>query len=286
MNGKVCVVTGANAGIGRATALGLAKLGATVVLVCRNSERGQAAVREIKAVSGNQAVDMVEADLSTQAAVRQLAADLRARYSQLHVLINNAGIAPVRRSLTADGIESAFAVNYLAPFLLTNLLLDELKASAPARVVNVAGDFHRKATIRFDDLMSEKDYSGTAANNQAKLALIMFTYELARRLEGTGVTANCLHPGPTATDGPLHDPNLSAFGRAMYRIVRVFFQSPEKGAGTSIYLAASPEVDGATGEYFSKKRAVASSPESYDLAVALRLWDVSAQLTGLARSLD
>jgi len=284
MNGKVCVVTGANAGIGRATALGLAKLGATVVLVCRNSERGQAAVREIKAVSGNQAVDMVEADLSTQAAVRQLAADFRARYSQLHVLINNAGIAPVRRSLTADGIESAFAVNYLAPFLLTNLLLDELKASAPARVVNVAGDFHRKATIRFDDLMSEKDYSGTAANNQAKLALIMFTYELARRLEGTGVTANCLHPGPTATDGPLHDPNLSAFGRAMYRIVRVFFQSPAKGAETSLYLASSPEANGVTAKYFVKKRAVESSPESYDTAVARRLWDMSAQLTGLVPS--
>lgn len=286
MKGKVCVITGANAGIGRATALGLAELGATVVLVCRNPDLGQAAVQEIKAASGNQAVDMLQADLSSQAAVRQLAADFRARYSQLHVLINNAGIAPVRRSVTADGIESTLAVNYLAPFLLTNLLLDEFKASAPARVVNVAGDFHRKATIRFDDLMSEQDYSGAAANNQAKLALILFTYELARRLEGTGVSANCLHPGPTATDGPLHDPDLSAFSRAMYRIVRVFFQSPEKGAETSIYLASSPEVDGVTGKYFIKKRAVESSPESYDAAIALRLWDVSAQLTGLARSLD
>jgi NAD(P)-dependent dehydrogenase (short-subunit alcohol dehydrogenase family) len=286
MKSKVCVITGANAGIGRATALGLARLGATVVLVCRNPHRGRAAVQEIKAATGNQAVDMLVADLSSQAAVRQLAADFRARYSQLHVLINNAGIAPTRRSVTADGIEGIFAVNYLAPYLLTNLLLDELKASAPARVVNVAGDFHRKATIRFDDLMSEQDYSGAAANNQAKLALILFTYELARRLEGTGVTANCLHPGPTATDAPLHDPDLSALSRAMYRIVRVFFQSPAKGAETSLYLASSPEVDRVTGKYFIKKRVVDSSPESYDAGIALRLWDLSAQLTGLTRSHD
>jgi retinol dehydrogenase 14 len=157
-----------------------------------------------------------------------------------------------------------------------------LKASAPARVVNVAGDFHRKATIQFDDLMSGKAYSGIRANNQAKLALILFTYELARRLEGTGVTANCLHPGATATDGPFNDPDLSAFSRTMYRLVRVFFQPPEKGAETSIYLASSPEVAGVTGKYFIKKRPVNSSPESYDVASAQRLWDVSAHLTGLA----
>jgi NAD(P)-dependent dehydrogenase (short-subunit alcohol dehydrogenase family) len=222
------------------------------------------------------------ADLSSRASIRQLAAEFKARYSGLHVLINNAGIAPVRRSVTADGIESTFAVNYLAPFLLTNLLLDVLKASAPARVVNVAGDFHRKATIRFDDLMSEQAYNGVRANNQAKLALILFTYELARRLEGTGITANCLHPGPTATDGPLNDPDLSAFSRTMYRLVRVFFQRPEQGAGTSIYLASSSEVAGVTGKYFIKKRSVNSSPESYDVAIAQRLWDVSARLTGLA----
>ena len=282
MNSKVCMITGANAGIGRATALELAKLGATVVIVCRNPDLGQAAVREIRAASGNQAVDMMLADLSSQAAIRQLAADFKARYSQLHVLINNAGIAPVRRSITVDGIDSTFAVNYLAPFLLTHLLLDVLKASAPSRVVNVACDFHRKATIRFDDLMSEWAYSGIAANNQAKLALILFTYELARRLEGTGVTTNCLHPGPTATDGPLHDPDLPAFSRTMYRLVRLFFQRPAQGAATSIYLASSPEVAGITGKYFIKQRAVASSPESYDVAIAQRLWDVSAHLAGLA----
>jgi len=281
MNGKVCMITGANAGIGKATALGLAKLGATVVLVCRNPDLGQAAAHEISAASGNRNVDLLLADLASQPAIRQLAADFKACHARLDVLINNAGIAPVRRSVTADGIESVFAVNYLAPFLLTNLLLDVLKAGAPSRVVNVAGDFHRKATIRFDDLMSEKEYNGIGANNQAKLALILFTYELARRLEGTGVTANCLHPGPTATDGPLNDPNLPAFSRIMYRLVRVFFQSPERGADTSIYLASSPEVAGGTGKYFIKRRAVSSSPESYDAAIARHLWDVSARLVGL-----
>jgi NAD(P)-dependent dehydrogenase (short-subunit alcohol dehydrogenase family) len=285
MNDKVCMITGANSGIGRATALGLAGMGATAVMVCRNRDLGQAAAQEIRAQSGNQRVELLVADLSSQAAIRSLAANFKARYSRLDVLINNAGIAPVRRSVTVDGIESVFAVNYLAPFLLTNLLLEALKASAPARVVNVAGDFHRKATIQFDDLMSEKAYTGVRANNQAKLALILFTYELARRLAGTGVTANCLHPGATATDGPLNDPDLPAFSRTMYRLVRAFFQSPERGAETSIYLASSPDVDGVTGKYFIKKRAVASSPESYDVAIAQRLWEVSSQLTGLAPDL-
>jgi NAD(P)-dependent dehydrogenase (short-subunit alcohol dehydrogenase family) len=282
MKNRVCMITGANAGIGRATASGLAQQGATVVMVCRNRDLGAAAQDAIKRESGNQAVDLLVADLSSQAAVRQLVADFRARYPHLHVLINNAGIAPVRRSVTVDGIESTFAVNYLAPFLLTNLLLDELKAGAPARVVNVAGDFHRKATIQFDDLMSEQAYNGIRANNQAKLALILFTYELARRLEGSGVTANCLHPGATATDGPLNDPDLSWFSGAMYRLVRVFFQKPEQGAATSIYLASSPEVADVTGKYFIKQRPVASSPESYDMAMAQHLWEVSSQLVGLA----
>jgi NAD(P)-dependent dehydrogenase (short-subunit alcohol dehydrogenase family) len=185
--------------------------------------------------------------------------------------------------VTVDGIERVFAVNYLAPFLLTNLLLGMLTDSAPARIVNVAGDFHRKASIQFDDLMSEKDYNGTRANNQAKLALILFTYELARRLDGTGVTANCLHPGAVATDAPLKDPNLPAFSRSMYKIARLFFASPEKGAETSIYLATSPEVEKVSGKYFIKKAPAASSPESYDEEIARRLWKVSEELTGLVK---
>jgi len=280
MKDKVCVITGASSGIGKATAVDLARMGATVVTVCRDQGRGEAALAEIKAATGNPNVDLLLADLSSQAAIRQLAKEFKTHYPQLHVLINNAGVALSKRSVTGDGIETVFAVNYLAPFLLTNLLLDVLKAGAPARVVNVAGDYHRKATINFDDLMSERDYNGMQANNQAKLALVLFTYELARRLEGTGVTANCLHPGAVATGGPLKDPDLSSFARLMYALVKPFFLSPKRGAETSIYLASSPEVERITGKYFVKKRAVASSPESYDLEIARRLWEVSAQLTG------
>ena len=280
MEPRVCLVTGANSGLGKATALGLAKLKTTVVMVCRDQARGEAAQSEIKAVSGNPNAQLMLADLSLKADVRRLAESFKARYARLHALVNNAGVALRKRTMTADGIETVFAVNYLAPFLLTNLLLDIIKGSAPGRVVNVAGDFHRKATIRFDDLMFEKGYSGIRANNQAKLALILFSYELARRLEGTGVTVNCLHPGAVSTDGPLKDPDLSPFSRLLYRMVRFFFLSPEKGAQTAIYLASSPGGEGITGQYFIKKKPVKSSPDSYDADIARRLWDVSANLTG------
>jgi len=281
MEARVCLVTGANSGLGKATALGLARMKATVVMVCRDQARGEGAQAEIKSVSGNPHVELMLADLSSQADIRRLAESFKARHPRLHVLVNNAGVALRKRSVTADGVETVFAVNYLAPFLLTTLLLDILKLSAPARVVNVAGDFHRKATIRFDDLMFEEDYTGIRANNQAKLALILFTYELARRLEGTGVTANCLHPGAVGTDGPLKDPDLSPLSRLLYKMVRPFFLSPERGAQTAIYLASSPEVEGVTGRYFIKKRPVKSSAESYDQEIARRLWNVSAKLTGL-----
>ena len=284
MNGRVCVVTGANSGIGKATALGLAKMGATVAMVCRNERAGLAAREQIQAESGNRDVALLLADLSLQGDVRRLAHDLRARFPRLHVLVNNAGVAPIKRSVTTDGVETTLAVNYLAPFLLTNLLLETLKASVPSRVVNVAGEYHRKATIDLDDLMYETDYSGVRASNRSKLALVLFTYELARRLEGTGVTANCLHPGAVATGAPLKDPDLPSFSRLAYRLVKPFFLSPERGAETSIYLASSPEVEGVTGKYFVKKAAAESSPESHDQAVARRLWDVSVGLTGLGMS--
>lgn len=285
MKGKVCLITGATSGIGQATSIGLARMGASVVVVGRDVERGEAALREIRAASGNPEIRLLIADLSSQAAVRRLAEEFKALQLPLHVLINNAGIAPTRRSLTVDGIERAFAVNYLAPFLLTHSLLDDLFASAPSRVVNVAGDFHRKASMNFDDLMSERNYSGTRANNQAKLALILFTYELARRLEGTGVTANCLHPGAVATDAPLKDPDVPGFSKLMYRLVRLFFLSPTKGAQTSIYLASAPELEAVSGKYFIKKAQAVSSPESYDTAIASRLWEVSVSLTGAGASL-
>jgi NAD(P)-dependent dehydrogenase (short-subunit alcohol dehydrogenase family) len=283
MENKVCIVTGGTSGIGKATAIGLARMGSTIVIVGRDKKEGENAQNEIKSKSGNQKVDLFLTDLSSQAKIRKLADDILAKYQALHVLVNNAGIASIKRSVTEDGIECVLAVNYLAPFLLTNLLLERLKSNAPARVVNVAGDFHRKATIQFDDLMSEKDYNGIRANNQAKLALILFTYELARRLDGSGVTANCLHPGAVATDAPLKDPDLPSFSRFMYKLVRVFFASPEKGAETSIYLATSPEIEYVSGKYFIKKTRVASSPESYDEEIARRLWKVSEELTGLAK---
>ena len=281
MDARVCMVTGANRGIGKATALGLARMNATVVMVCRDRGRGEAALAEIKAESGNQAVDLLIADLASQASLCQLVSDFKDRYQQLHVLVNNAAIFRSKRTVTPDGIETCFAVNYLAPFMLTNLLLDSLKASAPARVVNVSGSYHRKATIDFDDLMCEKTYSALRANNQAKLALILFTYELARRLEGTGVTANCLHPGAVATDFAETDPDMSPFLRLVYKLLKLFFVSPEQGAETSVYLASSPEVEGVTGKYYEQMVETPSSPESYDVAVAKRLWQVSTELAGL-----
>lgn len=274
MTGKVYLVTGANAGIGRATALGLAQLGAKVVMVARNRERGEAAQVDIQKESDNEQVDLLLADLSVQADIRQLAKDFKERYTRLDVLINNAGIIPPARSVTVDGLETQFAVNHLAYFLLTNLLLDVLKASAPARVVNVSSGVHHSATIDFDDLQSTRSYSARGAYNRTKLMNVLFTYELASRLEGTGVTANCLHPGAVAT-------NMLADYRGIPRGEPAGGVSLAEGARTSIYLATSAEVEGVGGKYFDNMRAVRSSELSYDSELAKRLWQVSAELTGL-----
>src|SRR3984893_4708652 len=199
MQGKICMVTGANSGIGKATALALAQMGATVVMVCRDRARGEEARSEITTKSKNNAFDLMQADLSSQESIRQLVEHFKQRYTQLHVLINNAGAAFPGRRETVDGLEMTFAVNYLAPFLVTNLLLDVLKASAPARIVNVSSNSHEAGYIQMDDLQEEKHYRSMRVYGQAKLAVVLFTYELARRLQGTGVTANCLHPGFVAT---------------------------------------------------------------------------------------
>jgi NAD(P)-dependent dehydrogenase (short-subunit alcohol dehydrogenase family) len=272
MQGKICMITGSNSGIGKETALGLARLGATVVMVCRDQSKGKAAQAEIKQKSGNPFVDLLIADLSSQQSIRQLAQAVRVRYPQLHILVNNAGIInPRQRAVTIDGMEKTFAVNHLAPFLLTNLLLDHMKASAPARIVTVASSAQN--AINFDDLQHEKHYSVWEIYGQSKLATILFTYELARRLEGTGVTANCLHPGIVSTN-LAHD--LNPLFRAMARLL---FTSPEKGAQNSIYVASSPEVEGKSGKYFVKQCEARSSAASYDSASAQRLWQVSKQLT-------
>lgn len=280
MQGKVCLITGGSRGIGQAAAIELAGMGATVVIVARDSARGDAVVAEIRAKTGYPA-GMLLADLSSQEAVRGVAQEFRARYNRLDVLVNNAGAVFSRRSVTVDGFERTFALNHLAYFLLTNLLIDLVKTNAPARVVNVSSDAHKGAVLDFDDLQSEHKYAGFRAYGRSKLANILFTHELARRLEGTGVTANCLHPGVVATGFNRNNGILMRIGMTL---VRPFFISPEKGAQTIVYLASSPEVEGVTGEYFVNCTATTSSPASYDDEAARRLWEVSARLTGLSGS--
>jgi NAD(P)-dependent dehydrogenase (short-subunit alcohol dehydrogenase family) len=278
LSGRVCVVTGANRGIGRATAEGLAGLGAQVVLVCRRKEDGEAASREI-ADKAPLAPEVVSADLSSQISIRQAAGYIRGRYPSLHVLINNAGVIPPRRQLTVDGLEMQFAVNHLAYFLLTNLLLPQLEAGAPSRIINVSSGAHAHTGLDFEDLQAQRSYQPKSVYSRSKLANILFTYELARRLAGTGVTANCLNPGVVATRMLDDYMGVPAAGPA---VGRTFGASAEEGAETSIYLASSPEVESVTGKYFEGSRPVASSRESHDEAVARRLWEVSARLTGLS----
>ena len=275
MHGKVCVVTGANSGIGRATALGLAERGATVVLVCRNEARGAAVLEEIERRRGTGAAALIVADLASQRQVRQAAATCRQRFERLDVLVNNAGISGSRtRLVTEDGLEATFAVNHLAPFLLTGLLLDRLKASAPARVVTVSSAAHRLFALDFDDLQGERRYSSFGAYCRSKLANVLFTHELARRLEGSGVTANCLHPGIVAT-GLFRD--MPRWVRVA--LVRPFLLTPEQGADTVLHLAAAPDPAGLSGRYFARRRPVRSSRASRDAEAARRLWEASEALT-------
>jgi retinol dehydrogenase-14 len=278
MTGKTVLITGATSGIGKATAMGLASMGASVVMVGRDRGRGEAAMADIKENSGNASVGLMLADLSSQEQIRRLAHEIKEAYPRLDVLINNAGVIRSERITTAAGLETTFAVNHLAYSLLTNLLLDRLKAGAPSRIVNVASGEQRNGTIDFDDLQGEKGYKGAKAYSQSKLATVLFTYELARRLEGTGVTANCLHPGVVGTN--LGSGVSGAFGFVV-RALTPLMKSPEKGAQTSIYLASSPEVEGLSGRYFVKKAEARSSNVSYDERIARRLWEVSAELTML-----
>jgi NAD(P)-dependent dehydrogenase (short-subunit alcohol dehydrogenase family) len=280
MAGRICVVTGATRGIGRASAAGLGRLGATVVLIARRREDGERTSREI-ADHSTVPPTVVTADLASQASIREAAAELRRLYPHLHVLVNNAGLITRRRELTVDGLELQFAVNHLAYFLLTNLLLDQLKAGAPSRIINVSSGAHSGARLDFDDLQGERGYDGNRAYSRTKLANILFTYELARRLQGTGVTANCLHPGVIGTQLLADYMGIPIAGRAL---ARTFGASPEKGAETIIYLATSPDVETVTGKYFEAKRERRSSRESYDEAAARRLWDVSESLTSLSSS--
>jgi retinol dehydrogenase-14 len=278
MRGKVCLVTGANSGIGRATAMALAMEGATVVMVCRSRDRGEAARADITTQSGNDAVDLLLADLSSHREIRQVAEEFRRRHQRLDVLINNAAAIIGARRVTEDGLEATFALNHLSYFLLTDLMLDMLNASAPSRIVNVGSVAHEGTTIDFDDLQGERRYDGRGAYAVSKLANLLFTYELARRLEGTRVTANCLHPGVVATN---ITKEAVLWVRLAATLLRPIFLSPEQGAETVIYLATSPDVEGVSGKYFIKKAPVDSSPESYDRDAARRMWEISADLTKL-----
>ena len=277
MTGKTVLVTGATGGIGLATAAGLAGLGARVGIVGRDAARSEAAATQLRAVGGQ--VDVFIADVSSQDEVRRLADEALATYPRLDVLVNNVGGYWATRHTTVDGLEHTFAVNHLAPFLLTNLLLDRLRASAPARVVTVSSGAQAMGTLDFGDLQGEQDYSGQRAYNQSKLANVMFTYELARRLAGSGVTANVLHPGVVRTDFGRED--SKGWMRLMLPVIRPFMKNPERGAATSIYLASSAEVEGVTGRYFANGKPTASSKASQDGAAVARLWDVSAELVGL-----
>jgi NAD(P)-dependent dehydrogenase (short-subunit alcohol dehydrogenase family) len=279
MSGRVCLVTGATSGIGRETALGLAKRGAQVIVAGRDETRGRETLAAIAAQTGRADAELIVADLSSQGEVRRLAAEVRGRHDRLHVLVNNAAVITPRRTATVDGLETQLAVNHLAPFLLTNLLRDLLEAGG-ARVVNVASQVESRGTIDFDDLGRERrPYERLDAYCQSKLANVLFTYELSRRLAGTTVTANCLHPGVIAT-------NLLAAFEGRHAALRFFTMrgrpGPREGAATSLYVATAPNLERVTGRYFRECAEASSSPRSRDEAVAARLWDVSARLTGLA----
>ncbi len=280
MSGKVVIVTGSTDGIGKATARALAAMGATVVIVGRNPDKTTATVEELRAATGNEQIEGMLADFASLAQVRQLADAFKQKRDRLDVLINNAGAVFAKRGETEDGFEQTFGVDHLAPFLLTNLLLDLLKQSAPSRIVNVSSEGHKVSGMRFDDLQAERRYTAMGAYGQAKLANVLFTYELARRLRGTGVTVNALHPGSVASNFGAGQAGLLA------PVIRFFITrfgiTPEEGAQTSVYVASSPDVAGVTGKYWIKSKPVRSSAASYDNEAAERLWQISAEMTGLA----
>jgi NAD(P)-dependent dehydrogenase (short-subunit alcohol dehydrogenase family) len=279
MTGKTVVITGANSGIGLETAVALAKAGARTVITARDRGRGEAAVADIRARSGRDDVDLVVFDLASISSIRQGAAAILQRCDRIDVLVNNAGVVLSDRRQTADGFEATFGVNHLGPFLLTELLLERIKASAPARIVNVASTAHKGARkgLDFDDLQSTRGYGGMQVYSKSKLANIYFTTELARRLEGSGVTVNCLHPGTVATgygrDGD--SSGVLAFG---LKVIKPFILSAAQGARTSVYLASSPDVAGITGRYFVKCKAHKPSSVAQDDEAARRLWKTSAEL--------
>jgi retinol dehydrogenase 14 len=279
MAGKTVLVTGGTAGIGKATALGLARMGARVAITGRDSGRSEVAARELRAAGGGQ-VDVFVADLSAQSEVRRLAQEVLQHLPRIDVLVNNVGGYWNTRHITAEGLERTFALNHLAPFLLTHLLLDRLTHSSPARVVTVSSNAQAQGRIDFDDLQGELSYSGSRAYSQSKLANVMFSYELARRLQGRSVTAKAVHPGVVSTAFGAEDP--ATVQRVFIPLLRRFMKTPAQGATTSIHLASAPDLEQVTGRYFADSKPKPSSKLSYDLTAAAQLWQISADLVGLS----
>ena len=267
---KIVLITGATSGIGKEIAKGLAALGATIVLTSRNQDKGIATKNEIIQATNNKNIDVIPCDLASFESILTCCTEFTTKYHALHVLINNAAVWDFKRRESTDGIENIFATNYLAPFLMTNLLLDTLKNSSPSRIINVISGLH-SGSIHFDDLESKKNFSGLKAYAHSKLALILFTKLLAQKLEGTGVTVNYMHPGMNKTN---LGRDAGRFSRTMFKLLG---KDPKKGAETSIYLASSADVEHITGEYFIDKKIRKSSEESYDMVVAQKLWDISKQ---------
>ncbi len=278
---KICLITGANSGIGKAAAMELAAKFDRMLLVVRNRVRGERAVNEIFEKSGNQNLDLHVASLSSFESIRNLANTITEKYDHLDVLINNAGAFFSKRHTTADGIEATLNINYLSRFVLTILLLPLIKKSSSGRIINVSGEAHRFGRINFDDLMMEKYYKSMKAIKQSKLADVLFTYELSRRLKDTHTTINCLHPGAVATNSIDNNPDISQLIKFLYKTIRPFLKSPEQGAKTIIHLATSPEVHNISGKYFINNEVTDSSASSYDENLARRLWEVSEKLTGI-----
>ncbi|MFC5270291.1 SDR family oxidoreductase [Adhaeribacter terreus] len=277
LTNKIAVVTGASSGIGKVTARELARLGAHVIMVCRNQEKGEKSRQEIIAKTGNQNVTLLLADLSLMQETRRVAEEINHLIPKLDILINNAGMMPGKREETAEGFELSWATNYLSVFLFTNLLLDKLLAAYSARIINVSSEVHRLGYINLQEMHKPGKYSSITAYADSKLATIMFTYELARRLELTGITVNCLHPGVVATNvtGQAHTAM-----KYLFMLGRPFMRSPAKGAETTLYLATSPDLTGVSGLYYKNKKAVRSSGQSYNPAIARRLWLLSEKQTG------
>jgi NAD(P)-dependent dehydrogenase (short-subunit alcohol dehydrogenase family) len=275
---KVCLITGATSGIGKATLLSLARQGMSIVMVSRNKEKGESVRAAITEKTRNEHIHLAVADLSSQQDIRKLASEIKSKYSRLDILVNNAGGIFGKRVLTVDGLELTFALNHLAYFLLTNLLLEILKAAPAGRVVNVSSQAHRYGSMEFDDPGFEKGYNAMKSYAQSKLANLLFTYELSRRLAGTGITANALHPGVVRTG---FGKELSGIAGLVFKRLDFLMRSPEKGAETVIWLASSSEPKQLTGKYFCDRREIRSSRVSYDHDAAKRLWESSVQMTGL-----